>query len=343
MNKTFGSIVGNTSITSYLSSSINGNSLSHAYILEGAHGSGRHTVALQTVAAMCCAQKGVDGADIPCKKCLSCRKIFENKSPDIYNVGLEGDRVTIGVEAVRFLKNDIYLPPTDLPLKVYIINDADAMTPQAQNAFLLSLEEPPEYILFFLICENSSALLETIKSRAPTLRTERLSHEQVNTYLLEHDKRAKQLKDDAPEGLSELIFASDGSIGYALELLDTKKRKSVFDDRRIAKAFIELASGKHNRDKLELIFSLGTKRNDICTRLSYIQHAARDLIALKKSEEVPLCFYSDRECACELSTHFTSKGLLALYTSCEAAKDDLARNANVKLTLINMLKNSNLI
>lgn len=343
MNFALGDIVGNETLRARLNFAINDSTLSHAYILEGAKGSGRHTLALHTVASMCCDDKGTDGKKIPCKRCLHCKKIFEGKTPDINLIGLEGDRASVGVDAVRFLKNDIYLPPTDLPFKVYIVDDAEKMTVQAQNAFLLSLEEPPQYVIFFLICETSSPLLETIKSRAPVLRTEKISPSQIEDFLLSCDKRAIQMKESSPEDFYELIYACDGSIGYALDLLDSKKRKSVFEDRQIAKDFINLALGKHSRDKFELVFLLGTKRQDICERLFYVQYALRDLIALKKSDDAPLCFYPDKEYACELATHFTLKKLLTLYSATEIAIDDLGRNSNVRLTLINMLKNSDLI
>ncbi len=343
MNNMFVSIVGNRTLCSRLARAVDDSSLSHAYIIEGGAGSGRHTIALQTIAAMSCAQKSSTGATLPCEKCISCRKILEGRSPDIIRIGPEGDKVSIGVESIRFLKSDIYLPPTDLPIKAYIIDGADAMTHQAQNAFLLSLEEPPEYVLFFLICENSSALLETVKSRAPILRTEKISREEIEEYVLTHERKAVELKAQSPEEFAEIICAADGSIGYALSLLDTKKRKQILENRRIAKDFISLASGKLNQDKLELVSSLGSKRHEICDRLYYIQNALRDLILLKKSDDAPLCFYADRDEACELSTHFTSKKLLMLFGATEQAIDDLSRNSNVKLTTANMLKNSELI
>lgn len=337
------SIVGNRALCSRLSKAISDNSLSHAYIIEGSAGSGRHTLALQTIAALSCSERGKNGATLPCGRCISCRKILEDNSPDVIHIVPEEGRVTLGVDAARFLKSNIYLPPTDLDIKAYIIDSADIMTQQAQNALLLSLEEPPEYIMYFLICENSSSLLETVKSRAPILRMEKIAPRDIAEYLLKNNSRARQLKETSPEEFDELVCAADGSIGEALSLLDLRKRKSVFENRRIAKDFIGLASGKLGRDKLELVMSLGTKRQDVCERLSYIQYALRDLIALKRSDDAPLCFYADRDSAAELSTHFTSGKLLTLYEATETAADDLSRNTNVKLTLINMLKNSELI
>ncbi len=343
MNNIFASIVGNKTLCSRLARAVDDNSLSHAYIIEGSAGSGRHTIALQTIAAMSCAQKNTPGAALPCGKCISCKKILEGRSPDVIRITPDEDRISIVVDTIRFLKSDIHLPPTDLPIKAYIIDPADSMNVPAQNALLLSLEEPPEYVMFFLICENSSSLLETIRSRAPILRTKKIPREDIESYILRQDRRAVELKAQSPEEFAELICASDGSIGCALSLLDTRKRRQVIENRKIARNFIDLTSGKLNRDKLELVFMLGTKRNEICDRLRYIQNALRDLILLKKCDDAPLCFYADREQACELSTHFTSKKLLVLFSATEQAMDDLMRNANVRLTTINMLRNSELI
>lgn len=337
MNIAYESVIGNQALKAKLCRAIEESSLSHAYILEGSKGSGRHTIVRRTAAALCCKNRHL--ADYPCGKCSSCVKILGDRSPDVITVGLEDERATIGVDAIRFLKNDIYIAPTDGDHKIYIIEDADKLTSQAQNAFLLSLEEPPPYVLFFLICENSSGLLETVKSRAPILRTEKISAECMRDHLVTQP-RAQEL-DSAT--LDEIVTAARGSIGYALELLDPKRRKPVMENRRIAKEFILLASGKRASDKLDMLLSLGNKRAEVCERIEYIQYALRDLILLKQHEDAPLCFYSDREDASELSTRFTAKRLFTMFSATEIALDDLSKNSNVKLTLMNMLRAAELI
>jgi DNA polymerase-3 subunit delta' len=280
---------------------------------------------------------------IPCGECLSCRKIFEGKSPDVKIVGLEDDKVTIGVETVRNVKNDMFTAPNDLSVKVYIIENADVMTEQAQNAFLLSLEEPPEYVLFFLLCENASKLLETVLSRAPTLRTVKNSPEDVESFLLRTDSRAKELREQNVEEFKLLVFLADGSIGRALELLDVKKRTKVLEHRADAEKIISLLSARNPAAAFDTISRFGTKRHDVQSKLSYLQFALRDLVLLKKSDDAPLCFFSDREAALELSTRYTASSLLALYDSTLTASEDLAQNSNVKLTLMNMLRKASLI
>lgn len=343
MNTVFDSVIGNRSLLSRLSRSVDDNTLSHAYILEGDDGSGRHTIALRLLAAMSCLQRGTEGIPVPCGKCIHCKKILEGRSPDIIRTDTEGERATIGVDAMRAIKSSLLLAPTDLKIKAYIIDRADLMTAQAQNALLLSLEEPPEYVMFFLICNSSSSLLETVRSRAPVLRTEKISTEDIEKYLLDNFPEAEKLKKNSPEEFCELVFASQGSIGQAISLLDPKARRQVLENRRIASELIRHAAGKQSKDKLDIVFSLGTKRADICERLTYVQTALRDLILIKRSYDCPLCFYSDREHASELATAYTSIKLVEMLRATEEAIDDLNRNSNTKLTLMNMLKRSNLI
>ena len=339
----FPNIVGNGALIHRLSKDISEKRLSHAYVIEGARGSGRHTIAKEAIAAIECESARVANCTLPCGNCKSCEKILSGKSPDVITVGLEEDRATIGVETIRNLKNDIYTAPNDLSIKAYIIEDADLMTAQAQNAFLLSLEEPPSYIIFFLICENSENLLETVRSRAPTLRTQKLSHLELEEYLLENDGRAAELKSGSPREWAEIICASQGSIGSGIELLDAKKRARMLEYRGVAKGLVAMLGRSNRTAALEAISSFGTKRAEVCRQLAFLQYALRDLLLLKKCETAPLCFFEDRDEAAELSTHFTAHGLLSLYDASLVALDDLEANANVRLTLMNMMQSAGLI
>lgn len=349
----FPNIVGNEPLKKRLSRDVTENHLSHAYVLEGPRGSGRHTVALQVAAAIECERREKLGdrdifgnssaTALPCGVCPSCRKILEGKSPDVIIIGLEEDRATMGVETIRDLKNDMYTAPNDLSVKVYIIENADLMTAQAQNAFLLSLEEPPEYILFFLLCENSADLLETVRSRAPTLRTHRIETSEIEKYLLSHDNRATALKDESEKDWKALLAVSQGSIGYALELLDPKKRNQIFECRSDARELIFLLSGSRRSAAFEAIKDLGTKRQEVKSRISLLQYALRDLILLKKCDIAPLCFFEDRDEAQEIASRFTLSALLSYHDSLITALDDLDAGANVRLALTAMMQRAGII
>ena len=338
----FDKIVGNHALKERLTRDIESNSLSHAYIIEGPRGSGRHTIALTATAAIACQQRGISDK-VPCGQCANCRKITSGQSPDVSFIALEEDKATIGIEAIRNIKNDLCVAPNDLDVKVYIIDDADKLTVQAQNAFLLSLEEPPHYVIFFLICENSSSLLETVRSRAPALRTEMIGDVELENYILSNDKRAVELKEQSPEDFNTLVRISSGCIGHALDLLDSRHRKATFDCRRVALDIISMLSSPNRSAVFQTVISMGSKRQEINRQIVFLQYAIRDLLLLKRSEDISLCFFDDIEAASELATHYTSKQLIDLYDATLTAIEDLERNANVRLTLISMMQNANLI
>lgn len=342
MSAWFDNIVGNESLRSRLSEDVSRSTLSHAYIVEGKSGSGRRTLALSIVAALCCEKRSTNNA-IPCGSCKHCKKIFNRTCPDVVFKGIEDDRVTIGVETIRTIKNDVYTAPNDLDVKAYVIEDADNMTEQAQNAFLILLESPPPYAMFFLICENSTSLLETVRSRAPSLRMERLSHSQVRNYLLQNDKRAKELDGQDPAALDSAVFCGDGSIGASLELLDTKRRERLLESKAAAAKMISMLASRDKKVAFETAISLGKRRVEARSELICMQSAIRDLIVLKKSESAHLCFFENRDEAAELATHYSSSSLFSLYDASGEAINALEAGANVRLTLISMMQSAGII
>ncbi len=320
--------------------------LAHAYIIEGAAGSGRHTLALNIAKAVACENRSVDGLPLPCDSCESCRKISEGICPDVITVSRDAEKSGLGVDAARFIRTDVNSVPNDLDVKVYIIEDADLMTSQAQNALLLTLEEPPLFAIFLLLCEQADRLLETVRSRAPTIRTEPVSRETIADCLLERapdeiSATARQLKRSSPEEFEELITASSGCVGRAYELFDPKARAATLEFRsQIRDLVLSMLSGSSQSSMIELLMALPQKRDELVERLDAVSIALRDLVVLKKSETAELCFYSDREAALELSGQRSAAALLRSVAACEEAAESLRRNANIKLTLTRLAAGS---
>lgn len=332
MKPFFPDIVGNRVLCQRIGNDILTKKLSHAYILEGAKGSGKHTLALQLAAALACEKQEEPNLPLPCGSCPSCHKILGRNSTDVIWINRE-DKATLGVEAIRDLKRDIYIPPNDTSAKIYIIEDAHLMTTQAQNALLLTLEEPPSYVLFLLLAETSATLLETIKSRAPTLRTEPLPIGLIDPFLTKNAEAAL-LKRTAPEEYAEILSACRGSIGLALELLDPKARKPILTQRANAREFVHLCTERKNSfAALKFLKGLGQKREEIIAQFQDILYCLRDLLLLKQSEAVPLCFFTNREEATSMAYEFTTPELLALCDQISEAVSALQKNANVRLTL----------
>lgn len=328
-------IVGNEALKRRLCDDILSGTPSHAYILAGPHGSGKHMIAWQFAAALACENKSEGNRPLPCGECPSCRKILEKKSPDIILISKTGQSVKI--EQIRNLKSEVATLPNDLEDKIYIIENADTMTPAAQNAFLLTLEEPPAFVHFFLLCEKPEKLLETVRSRAPVLRTSLLKEEDVRQYLLAHEPSADMLQKTRPDEFRELLGMAAGSIGRARELCGDKERAPILTQRLLAQQLVEKMPDHDLISLAKCLLALPTKQDELLPILTHLQNAFRDLVALKKDADAPLVFYTDREAASELAYAHGTAELCRLAALISGCVDDLSRNANIRLSLIHLL------
>lgn len=343
MREYMNGIVGNASLKKKLCGDILADKLSHALIIEGARGTGKHTVAIQTAAALACTADKNGSLPLPCGNCPSCKKILGGLCCDIVTVGRDG-KATLGVDVVRFLKEDVHTFPNDLDFKLYIIEDADKMTEQAQNALLLTLEEPPSFVRFMLLCENAELLLQTVRSRAPVLRTERVTNKELDEYLCAHDIRAAQMKLSAPAEYAELIMASKNGIGTALEYLNPKAFAPIKEIRRLAFDFTDHATdGTSTRNTLSLLPALTQKRETFELQIAAISEAVTDLMLLKKDDNATLVFFADRDRAIELCDRCSMSFLYRLSEAVLNAIEANERNANVRLTAVEMLVSAGLI
>lgn len=156
---------GNERLKDQLSRQERGRGLSHAYIISGPAGSGRHTLARRLAAAMLCTASG----EKPCGRCGPCLKVMKGIHPDVSAVTGPEEGKPITVDQVRLLRADAYILPNEGERKVYLLEGADRMNAPAQNAMLKLLEEGPPYAAFFLIAGNAGGLLQTVRSRCEEL------------------------------------------------------------------------------------------------------------------------------------------------------------------------------
>lgn len=334
-------IVGNDDLYNYFSSCAKENSLSHAYILLGDKGTGKRTLALLIAAAANCESKAIPDATVPCLECSCCKKILANNSADIINISREKDKASIGVDPIRYIKTDIAVYPNDGDFKVYIIEEAHTMTIQAQNALLLTLEEPPPYVIFILLCEHTESILETIKSRAPILRMKTPTKNELVEFLKENNPSARTFINNSPEEFDEIYMAASGSIGKVLELIGSSERKQILQNRELIFTLIEaIAHRTIARDFAQILSSFSQKRDErekIISQLVLFQNALRDLMVIKKADEPAMVFFTSREQAEELSYSISVQRISEIIALTEKTRLALLRNANVKLTLTNFL------
>ena len=162
----FSDIIGQEMIKEHLINAVNTGNVSHAYIINGERFSGKEYIAKVFAMALQCENR--DGAD-PCGECHACKQALSANQPDIIHLTHEKPNV-ITVDDIREqINSDIVIKPYACDRKIYIINEAEKMNVQAQNALLKTLEEPPEYAVIIILTTNVDALLPTILSRCVVL------------------------------------------------------------------------------------------------------------------------------------------------------------------------------
>lgn len=323
--KIFKSLIGNDEIKSTLGGAIASSSFSHAYIIEGAVGTGKRTVARLASAGILCQGNG----NLPCGECHSCKKVLSDLHTDVRFFDITK------VDQVRSIKQNLYDAPNESDFKIYIFNDAQKMNIKAQNALLISLEEPPKNVIFFLLTTDAGMLLETIRSRAQILRTEPLDKDIIFDYLKNQVRTG--LSD---EKLEQIVMASAGSLGYAISLTDAKKSELILGERQKA-LDVTLAVIRNDADSVPLLLSLSsTPREDLKALLTLCVTVIGDILLLKKDKGATLHFFTSREEALSIAQKYHTARLLSCYDALLTAISDINMNSNTALSLMSILTNS---
>lgn len=204
----FEHIIGNEQIKNILQESIKRNKTSHSYLFVGIEGIGKKIVAKEFAKMLLCLEENKQEGN-----CKSCIEFDSNNHPDFLLLEPEGN--VIKIEQIRQLQKRIQEKPIISHKKVYIINDADKMTKEAQNCLLKTLEEPPEFSTIILIGINENAFLSTIKSRCMILHFQKIEDEKIKQYL------SNQLEEN---NITEnMLKMFQGSIGKAIKLKDKQE------------------------------------------------------------------------------------------------------------------------
>ena len=332
----FPDFVGSDALTLRIGNAVRSGRLSHAYLIEGPEGAGKRTFARMLAAAVSCEKRGDAEADLPCGVCPACHKILSERSTDVHYLD-RGDRATVSVDAIRDLRREMALSPTELDTRVFIIDDADAMTPAAQNALLISLEEPPAGVLILLLAESADGLLPTVRSRVQTLRLEPVPSDEVRKYLLRTSGEARKLDAEGGGKLDAVIAASHGRIGVALAYLTPKREAALEKMRGTVEGIVRAAAtGANYAEVLCAVLALPTKRTELVSYLVPLIEACRDLSILKRSPDAPLLFYVDRNEAQALADKADAERLIRIFDACRAAADAVRANGNIQTVLTSL-------
>jgi len=210
--QTFADVVGQQHVTRTLSNAIQSGRVAHAYIFSGARGVGKTTTARILAKALNCA-KGP--AAEPCNECDSCREIGQGNSLDVIEIDAASNR---GIDQIRELREMVRYAPAGGRYKVVILDEAHALTGEASNALLKTLEEPPDKVIFVMATTEPENLADTIRSRSQHFHFRALSFAEISDAL--NDICAKEGLTAEPGAIAVMARAAEGSVRDGLSLLE---------------------------------------------------------------------------------------------------------------------------
>ena len=327
----FRDVVGHKDIIDYITNVTKEKKLSHAYILNGEKGSGKTLLAKLFALAIQC--EGTTDEDGPCKACPSCKQGVNENQPDIIWVTHEKPNA-ISVDDIRVqVNNTVDIRPYRSPYKIYIIEQADLLTVQAQNALLKNIEEPPSYVIFILLTRNAEILLETIRSRCVILRLRNIKNSLVKKYLTERLNVSRDRVDLC------VAFAG-GNIGRAVMLAESENFNQIRGEViRILVGIkeLELDQVPSTVKTIENLEKIANDEEEKFTKSDLLDLFAvwyRDVLMYKATKSVDMVVFKDQMPGIKgQATTSSYEGIEKILKGIENAKARLAANVNVELTL----------
>lgn len=316
----FKDVVGHSEIIKYIRNSVVENKVSHAYILNGERGSGKKMLSILFAETLLCEKGGPD----PCNECHSCVQIDSGNHPDVIKVQHEKPTV-ISVDDIRKQVNDtVFIRPYQGPYKIYIINDAELMNQQAQNALLKTLEEPPEYVVFFLLTENADLLLPTITSRCVMLKLRNIRDTLIRKYLME--------KMEVPDYKADVCTAfAQGNLGKAIMLANSEHFNEIRDE---AVQLLKYVNDMEISEIVKAVKRITVYKLEINDYLDIIMIWYRDILIYKATKDVDKVVFKDQMSYIQERAKKSSyEGIELIIESLEKAKQRLKANVNFDLVM----------
>lgn len=316
----FKDVVGHKDIIKYIRNAVTSGQVSHAYIMNGQRGSGKKLLANLFAMTLLCENKGPD----PCNNCHSCKQANSGNHPDIIRVTHEKPN-TISVDDIREqVNNTVAIKPYQGPYKIYIIDRAELMTPQAQNALLKTIEEPPEYAVFMLLTENAEVLLPTINSRCVMLKLRNIKDTLIKRYLMEHLQ--------IPDYKADVCTAfAQGNVGRAIMLANSEHFNEIKEEAvQLLKYIHEMELG----EVIAAVNNITAYKLEITDYLDIIMIWYRDVLLYKATKEIDKVVFKDQINSIKEQAKTSSyEGIETILKGLEKAKTRLKANVNFELVM----------
>lgn len=316
----FTDIIGHEQIIEHLTNAVTMDKVSHAYILNGPDKSGKRMLAEAFAMTLQCEKKGSS----PCLDCHSCKQAMNHNQPDIIYVQHEKPN-TVSVDDIREQVNrDIDVKPYSSPYKIYIIDEAEKMNVQAQNALLKTIEEPPAYAVLLLLTTNADLFLPTIRSRCVTLNLKAVPDEVIRRYLME--------KCGVPDYQADVCVAfAQGNVGKAMALASSEN----FNELKASA--VQLMKRIKEIDLYELseaVKQIGEFKLQINDYFDIMMIWYRDILVYKATMDVNNLIFKDEVYDIKKQASKSSyNGIEEILEALEKAKKRLDANVNFELVM----------
>lgn len=316
----FKDIIGHAQIIEHLESAIEMDKVSHAYIFNGPDKSEKRMLAEAFAMTLQCET----GKNTPCMECKSCKQAMDYNQPDIIYVTHEKPN-TIGVDDIRSqVNNDIVIKPYSSRYKIYIIDEAEKMNVQAQNALLKTIEEPPAYAIIMLLTTNADSFLQTILSRCVVLSLKAVWDSTIKQYLMNHYQ--------IPDYQADICTAfAQGNVGKAIQLASSD------DFNELKASVLQLLKRLDDIDLYEMnaaVKQITEYKLEIQDYFDLMMIWFRDVLYFKATNDVNKLIFKDevydiKRQAAKRSYH----NLETIIESLEKAKVRLNANVNFELVI----------
>lgn len=316
----FEDIIGQDLLKQHLLHAIESKKISHAYILQGERGSGKEFIAKIFAQTLQCEKQGIN----PCNECHSCKQAQTNNHPDIIKLVHEKPN-TIGVEDIRNqIASDVCIKPYSGPYKIYIVNEAEKMTIQAQNALLKTLEEPPEYTVIILLTANIEILLPTIRSRCVVLSMKPVENKLMRKYLMEDLH--------VPDYQADICVAfARGNVGKAKSLASSEEFENIKDE---AVTVLKYIKDMETGELISTIKKMSEFKVDIYDYLDILTIWYRDVLLYKATKDVnDLTFKDELKYIKKQADESAYEGIETIIKAIDKTKTRLNANVNFELAL----------
>ncbi len=316
----FKDIIGQSQIKEHLQSAMKTGKISHAYIINGERFSGKEYIARVFAMSLQCEKEETE----PCQICHSCKQALSDNHPDIIRITHEKPG-SIGVDDIRKqINGDVYIKPYSSPYKIYIMNEAEKMTVQAQNALLKTLEEPPAYTVIILLTTNISSMLQTILSRCVILNMKPVADNLVKKFLMEEM--------EIPDYKAEVCVAfARGNIGKAKLLASSE------DFEKVKEEALSLLRYIHEMDITEMIAAIKKiteYKLNVDDYLDILSIWYRDVLLYKATNNPNQLVFREEISNIRKEADRTSyEGIEKIIGALQKAKSRLDANVNFDLTM----------